>query len=107
MAKHRKLNIAAYLVRRWYWVLALVLSLVIWGALALAMRPMADANGKITSYPYGLVTSLEDFGLDFLFQMRDVLHPEMRERGRGEPITVIGVDEATIHAANIRLQNFP
>ncbi|MFL6209162.1 MAG: CHASE2 domain-containing protein [Pyrinomonadaceae bacterium] len=107
MAKRQKLKLASYLVRRWYWVLALMLSLAIWGALALAMRPMADANGKITSYPYGLVTSLEDFGLDFLFQMRDVLHPDMRERGRGEPITVIGVDEATIHAANIRLQNFP
>ena len=107
MAKRRRLQIASYLVRRWYWLLALILALAIWGALALAMRPMADANGKMTSYSYGLVTFIEDFGLDILFQMRDVLHPEMRERGKGEPITIIGVDEPTIRASNTRLQNWP
>ena len=107
MAKRRKLAIASYLLRSWYWALALGLSVVIWGALALAMRPLPDANGKFTSYSYGLVTSIEEFGLDLLFQMRDVLHPDMRERGLKEPITIIGVDEATIRASNVRLQNWP
>src|ERR1041384_6058334 len=106
MAKRRRFAIA-YLMRRWYWALALGLSIVIWGALALAMRPLPDANGKYTSYSYGLVTSIEEFGLDILFQMRDVLHPDMRERGLQEPITIIGVDEATIRASNVRLQNWP
>src|SRR5207237_110041 len=59
------------------------------------------------SNPYELVTSIEEFGLDLLFQMRDVLQPDMRERGLQEPITIIGVDEATIRASNVRLQNWP
>ncbi|HEX8071050.1 MAG TPA: adenylate/guanylate cyclase domain-containing protein [Pyrinomonadaceae bacterium] len=107
MAERRKFNLASYLLRRWYWALALTLAVVIWGALALAMRPLADANGKLTSNPYGLVTSLEEFGLDILFQMRSVLHPATRDRGRQEPITVIGVDEEAIRASNIRLQKWP
>lgn len=107
MPPKRKVSIASYLLRHWYWALALGLSLLIWGALTLAMRPMTDANGKFTSYSYGLVTSLEESGLDFLFQMRDVLHPDQRERGLGEPITIIGVDEETIHESNVRLQNWP
>ncbi len=107
MPQRRKRSITSYLLRHWYWALALGLSLIIWGALALAMRPMTDANGKYTSYSYGLVTSLEEFGLDLLFQMRDVLHPEQRERGRQEPITIIGVDEDTIRASNIRPQGWP
>ncbi|HYX41578.1 MAG TPA: CHASE2 domain-containing protein, partial [Pyrinomonadaceae bacterium] len=107
MTKRRKFALASYLLRSWYWALALALAVIVWGALVLAMRPLPDANGKFTSYSYGLVTSLEEFGLDTLFQMRDVLHPDMRERGLKEPITIIGVDEATIHESNVRLQNWP
>ncbi len=107
MPKQRKASLASTLLRQWYWAVALGLSLIIWGALTLAMRPMTDANGKFTSYSYGLFTSLEESGLDFLFQMRDVLHPEQRERGLQEPITIIGVDEDTIRTSSIRLQNFP
>ncbi len=107
MPQRRKLSIASHLLRHWYWVLAVGLSLIIWAVLTLAMRPMTDANGKFTSYSYGLVTSLEESGLDFLFQMRDVLHPEQRERGLQQPITIIGVDEDTIHESNVRLQNWP
>src|SRR2546423_1547029 len=97
----------AALLRNWYWALALGLALLVWGVLALAMRPVTDENGKYTSNAYGLVTSIEEFGLDVLFQMRDVLHPDMRERGLKEPITIIAVDEATIRASNVRLQNWP
>jgi adenylate cyclase len=107
MSGRRPFKLPSYLLRQWYWALALGLSLIIWGALALAMRPMTDADGKFTSYSYGLVTSLEEFGLDILFQMRSVLHPGMRDRGHQEPITVIGVDEDTIRASNIRLQKWP
>ena len=46
MTKRRKFAIASYLLRRWYWALALGLSVIIWGVFALAMRPLPDANGK-------------------------------------------------------------
>ena len=82
MTKRRKFAIASYLLRRWYWALALGLSVIIWGVFALAMRPLPDANGKFTSYSYGLVTNLEEFGLDLLFQMRDVLHPVAPRTGQ-------------------------
>ena len=107
MSKRPKLRIASYLLRRWYWALALGLALIVWLTLVLAMRPTPDANGKFTSYPYGRVTSLEESGLDLLFQMRDAAHPELRDRGLKEPITIIAVDEATIRASKIRLQNWP
>ncbi len=107
MSNRRKLNLPSYLLREWYWALAIGLAVVIWGALVLAMYPMTDANGKFTSYPYGLVTPLEEFGLDILFQMRNVAHPDRLERGQKEPITIIGVDEATIRAKKYRLQNWP
>ncbi|MGI9107617.1 MAG: CHASE2 domain-containing protein [Pyrinomonadaceae bacterium] len=96
-----------YLLRRWYWALAVGLTLSVWAVLALAMRPLADDNGAYTKYPYGLVTSLEQNGLDVLFQLRDVLHPELRERGLKEPITLIEVDENSIRESNIRLQKWP
>jgi len=103
----KKLSFMPYLLRRWYWVLAVGLTLLVWCALALAMRPLADENGGYTEYPYGLVTSLEQNGLDVLFQLRDVLHPELRERGLKEPITLIEVDEDSIRESNIRLQKWP
>ncbi len=108
MPPRRKYAFTSHLLRYWYWPLALGLSLIIWGALAVAMRPMTDANGKYTSYSYGLVTSLEEVnGLDLLFQLRDALHPEQRERGLKEPITIIGIDEDTIRASNYRPQSWP
>jgi adenylate cyclase len=106
MAK-RKFKLAAYLLRKWYWALAVGLSFAVLAALTLASRPQTDANGKFTSYPYGLVTPLEEFGLDILFQMRNVLHPDMLERGSREPITIIAVDEPTIKESQIRLQGWP
>ncbi|MDQ3586492.1 MAG: adenylate/guanylate cyclase domain-containing protein [Acidobacteriota bacterium] len=107
MALFSRLSIAPNLLRRWYWLLAIGLTLIVWGGLALAMRPLPDANGKLTSHPYGLVSGIEQNGIDVLFQLRDVLHPELRERGRQEPITIIGVDEDTIRESNIRLQRWP
>jgi len=107
MSIFRKFTIFAILLRRWYWVLAVGLSLLVWGGLALALRPMPDANGKYTSYPYGLVTNIEQSALDELFQLRDVLHPELRERGQQEPLTIIEIDEASIKASNIRPQSWP
>lgn len=107
MAIHKKYSFAPYLLRRWYWALAVALTLLIWAGLALALRPYQDKDGTYASHPYGLMTSWEDQSLDLLFQLRDVLHPERRTRGLKEPITIIEVDEASIKASNVRLQKWP
>lgn len=107
MPKSKKTSFVTHLLRRWYWVLSIALTFLVWMALSLAMVPLQDTNGKYTSYPYGLVSGTEQHALDTLFQMRDVLHPQMRERGMKEPITIIGVDEASIHESNVRLQKWP
>ncbi|MGH9941766.1 MAG: CHASE2 domain-containing protein [Pyrinomonadaceae bacterium] len=107
MSLFRKFTFASSLLRRWYWTLALGLLLLVWVGLALAMRPLPDANGKYAAYPYGVVTSMEQSALDVLFQLRDVLRPQLRERGLSEPITIIGVDEQSIRESNIRLQRWP
>ena len=107
MSIFEKFSVTPYLLRRWYWVLTILLTLLLWGGMALAMRPIKDDKGAFSKYPYGLMTSLEQSGLDVLFQLRDVLHPEMRERGLNEPITLVEVDEASIRESNIRLQKWP
>ncbi|HEX8129289.1 MAG TPA: CHASE2 domain-containing protein [Pyrinomonadaceae bacterium] len=107
MSIFKKLSFAPYLLRRWYWVLALGLLLLVWSALALAMLPLKDDKGAYTKYPYGLIGSYEQDGLDVLFQLRDVMHPELRERGLKEPITLIEVDEDSIRESHIRLQKWP
>jgi len=107
MSIFRKFTIFATLLRRWYWVLAVGLTLLVWGGLALAMRPLPDANSQFASYPYGLVSNLEQSALDVLFQLRDVVRPETRERGLREPITIIGVDEDAIRQSRVRLQGWP
>ncbi|MDQ3753471.1 MAG: adenylate/guanylate cyclase domain-containing protein [Acidobacteriota bacterium] len=107
MSLFRRFSFAPNLLRRWYWLIAIGLTLLVWGGLALAMRPLPDANGKYISYPYGLVTNLEQSALDAVFQLRDVLHLETRERGLQEPITIIGVDEDSIRESKIRLQGWP
>ena len=103
----RRSNFLPYLLRRWYWALAVALTLLIWLGMALAMQPMRDSDGSYGSNPYGLTTALENRTLDLLFQLRDARHHEMRERGLKEPITVIAVDEAAIKASNVRLQKWP
>jgi adenylate cyclase len=95
------------LLRRWYWALAIVLTLAIWVGLSLAMRPLRDSDGSKASYPYGLMTGLENRALDLLFQLRDVRRPNLRTRGLAEPITIIEIDEASIKASNVRLQKWP
>ena len=104
-----KLNrsITTSLLRRWYWALAVLLTVVIWGLLALALRPIKDADGTYASRPYGLTTALENQAVDLLFQLRDARRPEIRGRGMNEPITIIEVDEASIRASNVRLQKWP
>jgi adenylate cyclase len=95
------------LLRRWYWVLAIVLTLVVWVGLALAMRPLKDADGSYASHPYGLMTGLENKALDLFFQVRDARHQNLRSRGLSEPITIIEIDEAAIKASKVRLQKWP
>ncbi len=96
-----------YLLRRWYWVLAIVLTLVVWAGLALAMRPLKDADGSYASHPYGLMTGLENQAINLFFQLRDARHPNLRSRGLSEPITIIEIDEAAIKASKVRLQKWP
>ncbi|MGH9931199.1 MAG: CHASE2 domain-containing protein [Pyrinomonadaceae bacterium] len=102
-----KYSFVPYLLRRWYWALAIMLTCVIWGGLALVMRPLRDADGSYASHPYGLMTGLENQALDLFFQLRDARHQDLRTRGLREPITIVEIDEASIKASNVRLQKWP
>ena len=95
------------LLRRWYWALAVVLTLRVWAAVALALRPVKDADNSYASRPSGLMTGLENDALDLLFQLRDATRPGRRGRGLAEPITIIEIDEASIRRSNVRLQKWP
>ncbi|MDQ1560609.1 MAG: adenylate cyclase [Pyrinomonadaceae bacterium] len=107
MSIFKKFSFAPYLLRQWYWLLTIILTLVIWGVLALALKPVEDRAGTYATRPYGYMTGMEDSALDVLFQLRDVRHPELRGRGQSEPITIIEVDEDSIKESNIRLQKWP
>jgi len=100
-------SFVSHALRHWYWVLAVALLLLVWLGLALALRPTMDANNSYATRPYGLTTGLENYALDQLFQLRDALHPDLRGRGFKEPITIIGIDEKSIHSSNVRLQKWP
>lgn len=104
MPTTKKQSFISSLLRRHYWVLAALLTLAVWAGLALAMRPLKDADG---SYPYGVTTGLENNALDLLFQLRDARHPNLRQRGLSEPITIIEIDDATIKASRVRIQKWP
>lgn len=96
------------LLRRRYWALAILLTLAVWAGLSLAMRPLRDPGGSsYASHPYGLTTGLENHVLDLFFQLRDARHPNLRERGLAEPITIIEIDDATIKASGVRIQKWP
>ncbi|HLL16899.1 MAG TPA: CHASE2 domain-containing protein [Pyrinomonadaceae bacterium] len=107
MSIFKNFSFAPYLLRRWYWVFTILLTLVIWGLLALALKPIEDRAGTYATRPYGYMTGMEDSALDVLFQLRDVRRPELRERGRQEPITIIEVDENSIKESKVRLQKWP
>jgi adenylate cyclase len=100
-------SFAPSLLRRWYWALAIVLTLVVWAGISLAMLPMKDADDSYASNPYGLLTSLDNHSLDLFFQLRDARRPNLRGRGLAEPITIIEIDEASIKASSVRLQKWP
>lgn len=95
------------LLRRRYWLAAVLITLFVWVIVSLLMRPAKDANGSYATYPYGLTTGLDNQALDLLFQMRDARHPELRTRGQREPITIIEIDDATIKASGVRIQKWP
>ncbi|HEX8096958.1 MAG TPA: CHASE2 domain-containing protein, partial [Pyrinomonadaceae bacterium] len=97
----------AHVLRRWYWALAVGLTLLIWLAVVLMMLPLRDRDGSRGTYPYGVTTGLENQALDLLFQLRDARRPALRTRGQQEPITLIEVDEASIKASGVRLQKWP
>jgi adenylate cyclase len=103
----KNFSITPYLLRRWYWALTVLLTLLIWGGLALALMPVEDRAGTYATRPYGFMTGMEDSALDVLFQLRDVRQQALRERGRNEPITIIEVDEDSIKESNVRLQKWP
>ena len=106
MALVRQNSVTAYALRQWYWLLAIMLTLLIWAGLALWLRPQRDPDGSYATNPYGLGTSLENRVLDQLFLLRDALHPEKRARGYSEPITIIEIDEGTIKDSGVRLQKW-
>src|SRR5919199_3263019 len=103
----RRPSLLSSLLRRRYWALAVGLTLAVWACVALAMRPLREEGGGYERNPYGLTTSLENRALDLLFQLRDARHPETRERGLKEPITIVEIDERAIRASNVRLQKWP
>ena len=103
----RKTSFISSLLRRRYWVLAVLLTLAVWAGISLAMRPLKDSDGSYASHPYGLTTGLENHALDLFFQLRDARHPSLRQRGLSEPITIIEIDEAAIKSSNVRLQRWP
>jgi adenylate cyclase len=107
MSMLKNLSFVPYLLRRWYWVFTILLTLFIWGLLALALKPIEDRTGTYATRPYGYMTGMEDSALDVLFQLRDVRQPELRERAQSEPITLIEVDEDSIKESNVRLQKWP
>lgn len=84
---------------RWYWILALLLTLFVWLIVALAMRPTPDSDGSFASRPYGVTTALENQAIDLLFQLRDARHTELRGRGKQEPVVIIGIDDNSIQAS--------
>jgi adenylate cyclase len=107
MAFIRRYSFAPQLLRRWYWLLALLLTAILWAAVSLALRPVRDRDGNFSSRPYGYATGLEDEALDLLFQLRAARHTDVRSRGLAEPITLVEVDEDSIRASNVRLQKWP
>jgi adenylate cyclase len=107
MALIRRYSFAPQLLRRWYWLLALLLTALIWALVSLTLRPVRDRKGTFTSRPYGYATGVEDDALDLLFQLRAARHTDLRSRGMSEPITLVEVDEDSIRASNVRLQKWP
>jgi len=107
MALVRQKSFTSYALRKWYWLLSISLTLLIWLGLGLWLRPQKDEDGSYATNPYGLSTSLENRALDQLFLLRDALRPTGRDRGQREPITVIEIDEPTIKASGVRLQKWP
>jgi adenylate cyclase len=108
MSSTNKPSFISTLLRRRYWVLAILLTVAVWAGISLVMRPLRDAGGSsYASHPYGLTTGLENQALDLFFQLRDVRHPNLRERGFAEPITIIEIDDATIKTSGVRIQKWP
>src|SRR6185295_14573472 len=95
------------LLRWWYWLIAILVTLLVWVALAVSLWPLKDPNGSYASSPYGLTSNLENKAVDLLFQLRDVTKPARREQGSKEPITIIVIDEASIKASKVRPQKWP
>jgi adenylate cyclase len=106
MSPTPKKSFASYALHRWYWGLAIFLACLVWGGVALALRPIKDSDGSYSSSPYGMSTGLENKALDLLFQVRDVRRPGIRARGPSEPITIIEIDEKAIKASQTRLQKW-
>lgn len=102
-----KPSFVSHLLRRRYIPLAVGLTLLVLAAVALAMLPLRQSDGRYDKNPYGLLTSLENGALDLLFQLRNARDPDERARGAAEPITIIEVDERSIRASNVRLQKWP
>ncbi|MCA1556653.1 MAG: hypothetical protein LC747_08200, partial [Acidobacteria bacterium] len=64
MSIFKKFSVTPYLLRRWYWLLTILLTLLIWGSLALAIKPVEDRAGTYATRPYGFMTGMEDSALD-------------------------------------------
>jgi hypothetical protein len=95
------------LLRRRYWLAAALITLIVWAAVSVLMRPIKDADGSYATYPYGLTTGMDNQALDLLFQIRNARHSELRTRGDREPITIIEIDDATIKTSGVRIQKWP
>lgn len=90
------------LLHRRYALLAVLVTLTLWIAVAASLYPLKSGDGTYSHYPYGLLTRLDAQGADLLFQLRDALRPERAAQARSEPITIIAVDERSIKESKKR-----
>lgn len=103
----KKHSLIYLLLKRRYWLAATLITLVVWAGVSVAMRSLRDASGSYASYPYGLITGVDNDALDLLFQLRDARNPQLRTRGEREPVTIIEIDDATIKTSGVRIQKWP
>ncbi|HWT00315.1 MAG TPA: adenylate/guanylate cyclase domain-containing protein [Pyrinomonadaceae bacterium] len=102
----KKHSLAQFFLRRRFWASGVGLVLIVWLGVSLALRPVRDADGSYSTYPYGLLTAAENEALDLLFQLREAVRSDSRGRGLKEPLTIIAIDDRAVEASRVRPQKW-
>src|SRR4029079_4660514 len=90
-----------------YWAGSLLLTLLVGALLVVALRPPGPADPAFAARPYGLTTGLENLTTDQLFQWRDARDAALGQRGRPDPIVIMGIDDDSFRSVGLRAQNWP